>query len=204
MTEQKTSLPAQNEGQRLLRELGKTGTELARALRVNKSAISNWLAGERKPRGQLKHELTRQFGIPAAAWEQRPSDKPPLKPRAAPPPREGAEPAPVKVRRVQASKDTPPLPELSVDDPLAGVRALVDRARVGIAMQGLSATEAKSWQDQLLSAMKMAQSLQHQEAVREDTILRSPAWTRVWGKIVKALEKHPDAMSAIIAAMRAE
>lgn len=97
--------------------------------------------------------------------------------------------------------EAPPLPQLQVEDPLAGVRALVERCRAGIMLQGLTASEAKSWNDQLLAAMKMAQTIADAQEVRDDTLARSPAWTRLRDKILNALEEHPAALAAVVAAI---
>lgn len=208
--------PLRSDGQRLLRASGYGVTEISRALKVTKGAVSLWFSGQRVPTSDVRRDLEKLLGIAVNAWDAKPAaeapsaapvrknlrTKKPVRPRlplgeiAANPPAEL-----VTATAPADAREVPPLAAIVPGDPLGGVRALIARCQTGIALQGLSAAEAKSWQDQLLAALKMEQILLHQEEIREDTIARSPAWLRLRERIVAALRAHPAALSAVVAVL---
>lgn len=198
-----------SEGQRLFSEIPLKGKVIAKTLKMTPTAISLWLSGDRKPLPDKRREIQDLWGIALDAWDQKPcrvpvaaasrADTCSVSSPSEPAPR--ARPAP-QVRRVEPARDAPPpLPAIDPEDPLGGVRALVDRCRLGMQTQGLSSSEQKSWQDQLLAAMKMADTIQGQQAVREDMIARTPAFKRLCGVIIAALESYPEALGAVVDAL---
>jgi transcriptional regulator with XRE-family HTH domain len=204
-----------SEGQRLLLLLPDTGKAIAARVGATPPAVSQWKQGDREPHAPQRRALEAEFGVPFAAWGIRPKagepvpsmtaiDEPEPEPAPAPPPAKPTpKPQPVAPRVVEAPTETPPLPALHVEDPLGSVRALVARASAGIQMQGLSAGEQKSWQDQLLNAMKMADALQDKQEAREDVLARTPAFKALFGRVIEALEPYPDALAAVRASVRA-
>jgi transcriptional regulator with XRE-family HTH domain len=192
MTHNTTVKECQNEGQRLLLASGKSLNQIAIAVGVTPPAAAHWAHGRRVPKGEAARKLQELYGVPPDAWNRPPASgaaAPGQAPRGAGRPRKEPD-APLR--------DVPPMPPVSADDPLAACRALMERASAGIALQGLSPSEAKSWQDQLLAAIKMAQHLQHAEAIREDTIARTPAYRAMVTRILNTLEEYPDALEAVV------
>lgn len=209
------SHPIVNEGQRLFLRTGRAGSALARELGVSPSAVSHWASGRKLPSPEQRRILEIKLGIAESAWGRRcaPDEPTPAPPRAAPrpakevplrpgmelPSQDGAGPG--QPRRVVAPDQVPPVETTDPDDPVAGVRALVARARVAMATQNLTPGEMKAWGDQLYRGLKMQQDMQDAVAVRQDVIANHPAWASLRDRILDALANHPDALEAVVRAM---
>jgi transcriptional regulator with XRE-family HTH domain len=169
-----------SEGQRLLRELGVTGTEIASTIGASKPTVSAWMTGRKTPTADYKRALAKAYRIPVQSWSARPGVQ--EKPRAE------AAPAPATSR---ASRVTI----------LDALIAQVEQARAQADLAPAELVKLASTQSRLIE--------QREELDRPDAgaaleqALRSEAFQRIRKAVVDALAPHPEAAKAVVAALRA-
>ena len=162
-----------------LSRLGKTQAELADDLNVSRGVVGHWLSGLRTPRdGAARSAIERKYGIPSRLWDEA------AKPTAAP------------VREH-------PAPVGTVDhlDIVGGAKAQLER----LAQERAEADDPKlvARIEEIERATRHSLSLYLGEGriISEAVILRSPAFTRIFDKIRKALRNHPQALLDVAEAL---
>lgn len=163
--------------------------EVARACNAAESNVSRWLAGTRKPSQENKSVLKARYQIPLVAWAERE-----LEEAAASPPAERLD----IVTKFSVRERAETLQKIADD----AVRVLSDATATGD--QRRQATER-------LKGVKVAQGALNAlgkitgetKDLTEAQIVKTPAWSRVCTKLLKALAPWPEAVLAVGHTLRA-
>ena len=208
------------EGHRLLQQLQMRGTsqvKLAAAIGVSRQLVQMWTVGRKTPGPEVQEKLLALYQIPLEAWECAPggvaaipapvpaapslSEKltkaAPLPGPPDPAPSFPAPPRPGDTRR--SGKRTVDRGSGTTSEALEG---LLREVREDIARGGLLPSEVARLRDSESRLLAQRAKLERERELLEDRIVRDhPAWKRLQRTILKALEPHPVAAKAVLAAI---
>lgn len=152
--------------------------EIAERTGYDKSLVTRWVTGERKPTVAQAQKLDDVYGIPAAAWRE------PASPRAK---------APV-----------PPLPDDSAEDNNERLnRYIRDGMReleLDTELSGVKRAEALK---KLVDAQVALDKSTGENALTMTKIAAHPEFRRVVRVITDAVAPHPEVLAKVVAALRA-
>jgi hypothetical protein len=218
------------EGQRLLIAVPGPRAEIARVVGVTRQLVGLWIRGARVPGPGNRVTLQTIYGIPDESWSvmasedgaapqpspavsrRRPSSSEPRPPSR--PTMLGGEaavdgigptqppeyPSPAKRGRApRAALDTSEIP-----DSAEAVERLLSSLLVAIDQTNISPAERLKLNDSLIRIVGLKHKLEQARELQEDRIVRShPAWKRIRHAVLEALRPHPDALRAVIDALKA-
>lgn len=171
------------EGQRLfLLVPGSLASVAERVGCSSKQTVANWRAGTKSPGPAMRSAIERAYGIPVSAWERPPeSDARPAPPSRKESPLSGGERAPAQTMD-------------EVLDLLKFVRKQMDEAA--------SVYDRAKWAREYSAALSLKHRLERSQELLEDAIVRRhPMWRRIKGALLKALERHPEALRDVADAL---
>lgn len=193
--------PPQTEGQRLLRQLDHTGGEVGARVGATRQTVHCWRSGTKMPARQMRETLECEFGIPAAAWERAPVDRP-------------ARPSTTR----QARKDyayiapalNPPSPSTTAraqhrerPSTLDEVTQLLEELDEDASADGIMPSELARIRDTKTKALALKARIEAADALFEaQAILKHPSWRRIRGAMLDALRPFPDAARAVAEALQ--
>lgn len=162
--------------------------EVARACATNKSSVSRWLSGERKPTIENRAVLKSRYKIKLASWAE-----PEHEDAAAEAPKEDLEVIAAETLREQADK----------------LRIEVVRARNVLIATKSTPDERRRAAEQIKSASNAANFLIRLGKITGETkdlteaqLVKTPAWSRLCTELLKVLAPWPEAMLAVGHALR--
>lgn len=180
------------EGQRLLRLLTASGAEIARKVGVSAPLITYWRKGDKLPGPDKRRALEEHWGIPAAAWDQRPQRQEPEEAQDEPERPERSEP------RASSPEPATGQRRRAVGHPsLAQVQsqiALLERRMEDPAISDDALARFVSQHTQLL---KLQATLQGDARTDEERLAQSAAWAAVEAALARGLTGYPEAAESV-------
>jgi transcriptional regulator with XRE-family HTH domain len=150
--------------------------EIAAKVGVDKSLVTRWVTGERKPTRAQVEKLDALYGIPAAAWSEPP---PPRAPRA-PSTTVEAEDNNARLQRTIRNG----LDELELDTETSGVKRAEALKKLVDAQVSLDKSTGEN-------ALTMTKIVAH------------PEFRRMIEDVTQALVPYPEALAAVVAVLKA-
>lgn len=177
------------EGQRLLRELPHTLSQIGEVAGVSKQAVSMWTKGAKLPDEHARRRLLAEYAIPLAAWARPPRDL-------------EAESEHDEAAISAATSEGYDEPE--TDDVLEDCKRHLARIKRQLRNPALTARERMQLNESFTRTLVMKAKLQKDAELSEDRFVRShPAWLRFRTAIMSALLEHPAAAKDVEAALMA-
>lgn len=188
-----------NPGAKRLAALGLTCTEIVEKVaasghQVSRMAASRWQTGKKLPAREAREALLKAFGIPVEAWDGGARAKPAPAPVVAPVPTPPPTPVPSMVP-MQPPSDEPTAAELARD-----LLTRIQLYREQSEMTTLGVQAHRTLAEMEGKAIERYAKLTGQAATERE-ILSSPHFTKVLDEMFRVLEKFPDALRALRAAM---
>ncbi len=207
--------PTPSRGAVALKNCGKSQQQVAKRIDRSYPVVNNWVKGHRKPDDASRGRLEAEFGIPRAWWDEAavqstpPSggnghggflDKVALPPAVAY--SKGAVPHSEDLPIVPRGKDESALP-IDLRSEAEALIAQIRRYRHDAEHDPTSSpTERAKLLDMASRALERAYRQTGEAAnIPASRILASPAWGRIRESVVGALEAHPEALRAVVAAL---
>lgn len=177
----------------MLRLLHHTGGEIGARIEATRQTVHCWRSGTKTPGPAMRTALEREFGIPAAAWERAPVDRP-----ARPPtPRQACPAAPSAPASRTQHRERP--------STLDEVTQLLEELDEDASADGIMPSELARIRDTKTKALALKARIESQDALFEATaIIKHPSWRRLRGAILDALRPFPDAARAVAEAIGSE
>lgn len=216
-----------SEGQRLLRLMQVSDTQLGKLVGIGRITVNGWRTGRVKPGLDNRRKLEKLFDIKIANWDMVPQDKSPVirnfagavivpknapPQRAVPPPHEMGADMPLEAPDMSAmselpirklveygSKHSDPLPESR-----EGIEQLLRSLRSARNNPEMLPTDRVKLATAETRAYEMIRKMDKDNEMAEDRIIRQhPKWKRMQSAMIAALKPFPDAMRAVVEALRA-
>lgn len=175
-----------SEGQRML--LAVTGSLAAIAAECgakSPESIAEWKTGAKQPSASARARIQTAFGIPQRAWSVRPGGT--------------LDPEPEKLAQtVGAVAGVSSAAPTTLDDCMA-LLAVIRRDRM---QTGLMPSERVKLADAEARILGLRARLEDNERLAESRYVTGhPAWVKLKRAILRALERHPDAMQSVLDAI---
>lgn len=174
-----SSTEPQTEGQRALRLVPGSLSEIAEKLGTDKSTVGFWRSGQRTPKPAARERIQVVFGIAPEAWDRRPVGASNVT-RAAPKPRG----------------------ETSRESTLETTLWMIGELRSQLEEEDLPPSERRGLTDNMTKLLALRGRLEEKgELLESRIVLEHPTWKRIEGALVEALRPFPEAAEAVAAAL---
>lgn len=178
--------------------------EIAAKVGVDKSLVTRWRSGARKPTDAQQEKLEALYGIPrGAAWVESPTPRPKSADVPAPPPPSLPERQPPIVER---DVKPPNLPRAEDDDENNNerlhryIRDGMRELELDADLSGVKRAEALK---KLVDAQVSLDRSTGENALTTSRIVAHPEFKRVTGLIVGVISVYPDAVAKVLEILRA-
>lgn len=163
--------------------------EIAEKLGVDKSLVTRWRSGARKPTASQRRDLRELYGIPEEAWDEPWSES--EKPSAPPaPPR-----LPADEEDDEDDDDASYAEESNTDRLRRYIREGMRELQNDSQLSGVKRAEALK---KLVDAQVALDKSTGENALTMQRIVAHPEFRRVVRLITEAIAPHPEALSAVI------
>lgn len=181
----------------LLAKCPDSHAEIASKMGVDKSLVTRWISGARKPTPAQILRLEELYGIPAAAWQEPSASRPESSPASLPSPPVLPPPAPRSPPPRPADEDED---EGNNDRLQRYIRDGMRELELDTELSGVKRAEALK---KLVDAQVSLDKSTGENALTMTKIAAHPEFKRVVRLITDAVAPHPEVLAKVLDALRA-